>query len=41
MVTHNINLTRDLDYIYLIEEGNLIESGKFEDLIKMRFLEIY
>ena len=34
MVTHNINLTRDLDYIYLIEEGNLIESGKFEDLIK-------
>ncbi len=34
MVTHNIKLTRDSDYIYLIEEGNLIESGKFEDLME-------
>lgn len=34
MVTHNLKLTRDSDNICLIEEGNLIESGKFDDLIQ-------
>lgn len=33
MVTHNINLTRNSDIIHLIDNGSLIESGSFEQLL--------
>tara|TARA_B100000787_G_scaffold164870_1_gene148075 strand:+ start:7227 stop:9029 length:1803 start_codon:yes stop_codon:yes gene_type:complete len=34
MVTHNINLTRSTDIIYLIDNGSLVESGDFNSLLK-------
>ena len=33
MVTHNINLTRSSDIIYLIDKGSLVESGDFNSLL--------
>ena len=34
MVTHNINLTRHSNIIYLINNGSLVESGDFNSLLK-------
>ena len=34
MVTHNINLTRSSDIIYLMNKGFLVDSGDFNNLLK-------
>ena len=33
MVTHNINLTRTSNIIYLLNNGSVIESGNFDTLL--------
>tara|TARA_B100000963_G_C22610983_1_gene664858 strand:- start:105 stop:1910 length:1806 start_codon:yes stop_codon:yes gene_type:complete len=33
MISHKINTLKDCDKIYVISEGNIIDEGKFEDLI--------
>ena len=33
MVTHNINLTRASNIIYLLNNGSVIESGNFDTLL--------
>ena len=34
LVSHNIKLTKSADKIYLIENGRINDSGKFEELIE-------
>ena len=34
IVTHNINLTRISDFIYLIDKGSINDKGTFDDLLK-------
>tara|TARA_B110000503_G_scaffold21361_1_gene32468 strand:+ start:319 stop:1542 length:1224 start_codon:yes stop_codon:yes gene_type:complete len=34
MVTHNINLTKMSDFIYLINDGTVVASGKFNTLLE-------
>ena len=34
LVTHNIKITKTADIIYLIDNGKIIDSGKYEDLKK-------
>ncbi|CAI5445240.1 unnamed protein product [Caenorhabditis angaria] len=32
LVTHNLQYTKHVDLIYVVEDGKIVESGKFEDL---------
>ena len=34
IVTHNVKLCREADIIYLINNGSVVDSGKYEDLTK-------
>lgn len=34
MITHNVDLIKDFDYIYLIQNGQIIDSGKHNQLLK-------
>lgn len=34
MVTHNVKLCREADIIYLINNGSVVDSGRYEDLTK-------
>ena len=33
MVTHNINLTRDSNIIYLVNRGEIYKNGTFDQLL--------
>ncbi|CAB3401241.1 unnamed protein product [Caenorhabditis bovis] len=35
LVTHNLQYTRNVDRIYVIEDGRIVEHGKFDDLAVM------
>ncbi|KAM3143254.1 hypothetical protein pb186bvf_004586 [Paramecium bursaria] len=42
LVTHAVNFTQYCDYIYLMDKGEIIEEGKFNDLKQsLRFEQIY
>lgn len=34
IVTHRLSTIKDADYIYLIEQGEIVEQGKHKDLIE-------
>ena len=40
IITHNINLTRISDFIYLIDKGSINDKGTFDDLLKQYFFKI-
>ena len=34
MIAHRLNTLKDCDTIYIIEDGRLTDSGRYEELIK-------
>jgi subfamily B ATP-binding cassette protein MsbA len=36
VITHRLSTIRDADFIHVLDEGRLVESGTWEELIALR-----